>query len=175
MWFDSFGFDLQNKNCARKAPHYTNWCSGRSRPAASHASGLNRSGLGFPTRTILDGLSLIHIDLKYLHCATRTLLEVAAASCCVLLDFKELKRHMTPHNGSLASHQDYFSLAITRTLSSSASWTLPYFSFSLFSVSANLKKVCLLKSPALASCVQCWRCFLLLYQACVFFLVLDWL
>lgn len=145
-------------------------CSGNPRPAASYTSGLQRGGPGFPPRTFHEGLGLIYIHVIDLYCAAWTLLDLGA-SCCVLPDFKELTRHTALFNGALASHLGYFSLAITRTLSSSAAWTLPHFSpFFVNSVSANIKRVYLLKSPDLASCVQCWRCFILLsYQACVFF------
>ena len=44
--------------------------------------------------------------------------------CCVLSDLNELARHTAPFNGALASHLHHFSLAVRRTLSQSASWTL---------------------------------------------------
>lgn len=125
--FGHFDTSVWTLAAVHKGNTARNWCWENPRPGASSISGLHRGGRGFPLRTIFDGLRLTHIHITNLHCASRTLSELVPP-CCVLLDFKELKRHTTPLNGALALHFGVFSLAITKTVSSSASWTLPYFS-----------------------------------------------
>lgn len=146
-----------------------NWTQqGRhSRTGALETPGL-RTATGLSTeKTVGGGLCLTRTPVVDWLCAGWTLSD---AHCYVQSDSKELTRHTTPLNGALASRLAYFLLAITRTLSpfcelNPSPPTPTSFCLQCF---GEYKQRLHIKVTRF-SCVQCWRCFILSYQACGFF------